>query len=145
MTERDLLDFIVQEKKLKKLLDYYKELGDKMSLPKSPNLASIPGGGGDGEERLDLIMDRRTHIKGKIDECRILRDLAEKKLDRAAEILVDELQIDVFDLLYRQISGRGKHTNFVRLLLAAAALLKVFDFDVEVLVQFIIQRIKVLL
>ncbi len=102
MTERELQDFNIQERRLKKLLAKYKALGDKMALPKSPNISGVPGGGGDSEERMDLIIDERTHLKAKIDECRVLRDIAEKKLDRASEHLVTELQTEVFDLLYRE-------------------------------------------
>lgn len=116
MTERELLEYVIQERRLKRLIAEYKELGNNMCLPKSPNMCTIPGGG-DGEEKLAMIMDKRSKILAKIESCRVLRDIAEKKLEAVSEMLVDELQIDVFDMLYRKgyevidISNKLRYTQ----------------------------------
>lgn len=101
MIEKDLKEYIIQERRLKRLIAEYKDLGANMCMPKSPNLSALPGGG-DGEEKLALIMDKRTKLMAKIEACRVLRDIAEKKLDTVSDNLDNELQISVFDMLYRK-------------------------------------------
>lgn len=101
MTERDLYEFLAQERKIKRLLAEYKECEGVMCSPKSPGISGAPGGNG-GEDKLMKLIDRRVSIQKKIEECAALRDVAERRLDRAAEALKTELQTDVFNLLYRK-------------------------------------------
>ena len=101
MTERDLYEYLRYEKEIKRLRAKYNECELYMNSTKSPNLALAPGSG-DGEERLAMILDRRSKILAKIESCRVLCDIAEKKLDAVSDMLVNELQINVFDMLYRK-------------------------------------------
>lgn len=101
MTERNLYEYLRYKKEIKRLRAKYNECELYMNSPNSPNLASVPGGG-DGEEKLMKLMDERREIERKIEELVSLRNVAEKKLDRVSEILVNPIEIDVFNLLFRE-------------------------------------------
>ena len=101
MTERDLYEYLRYKKEIKRLRAKYHECELYMNSPKYPNLASVPGGG-DGEEKLMKLMDERREIERKIEELVSLRNVAEKRLDRVSEILVNPLEVDVLNLLYRE-------------------------------------------
>lgn len=101
MTEKDLFEYLRCKNKIKKLLRNLEECNEYLTSPKSCNLTSIPGGTGDDEARM-IFLDRKTKIKRQIEELVMLRDLAEHKLDMVSDKLEEDLDIDIFDYLYRK-------------------------------------------
>lgn len=100
MTEHDLYEYLRQQRKIKRLRAEFKECEVFMTSPKSPNITGVAGGNED--DKLDKLIDRRNAINKKIEECVALRDVAERMLDRVSELLDNELTENVFNMLYRK-------------------------------------------
>lgn len=100
MTEKDLYEYIKRDREVKRKLAEYKELGARMASPKSCNLTSIPGGNGD-DDAFMVIMDTRTKLLSEIRECEALRYIAKSRLDRVSNELFDNLDIQIFDYIFR--------------------------------------------
>jgi hypothetical protein len=114
MTEAQLLEYVKYNNKIKKLVEEYRECGEMLACPKSPNLKSIPGGGENDEKLLKLI-DRRQVLEKKIEECAVLRELADKRLDKVSELLLSDVHVKVFDKLYRiglSVKDTAKELNY---------------------------------
>ena len=101
MTEAQLFEYVKYDRKIRNLITEYRECGELLSCPKSPDLKSIPGGGG-GEDKLLKLIDRRAVIEKKIEECAVLRELADKRLDKVSELLEPDVHIKIFNKLYRE-------------------------------------------
>ena len=101
MTEKDLYEYLRYKNKIKKLLRDYEECNEYLNSPKSCNLTSLPGGNGDDEVRM-VFYDQKSKIKTQIDEFINLRDLAERRLNKVSDKLEKNLDVDIFDYLYRK-------------------------------------------
>ena len=100
MTEKQLYEYLYYDRRVKRLVADLKEYEKAMCSPNSPNIKGIPGGNGD--DRIHDMLDRKTAIARKIEEYAALRAVAERRLDKASAVLETELQIDLFELLYRK-------------------------------------------
>lgn len=101
MTERDLFEYVSCEREIKRLHDEYLEEERRMSTPRTPANNGMPRGSGSDDPFL-AILDRRTHLKDRLEKLAGDRLIAERRLDRAYAVLNTEIQRLVFIELYRK-------------------------------------------